>query len=223
MALKSRTSPTRFMALAFCAHLAACAGDLDDPARFVDALAPATGSGKVDAHASRDAALPGDASCSVASAKNVPKDVFIPACATAGCHNPIDLAGSLDLKSSDVASRLVGVQAHDGPGLYVATNGDPATSDLYLLLTPSFPFDNQMPLGLPPLDASTLACVRAWVTEQARSVTAGFALAPRGRTLTPCSRSPDALFRPSPPWLCSSRAAARRAEPALRAARTTRA
>jgi hypothetical protein len=149
--------------------IAACAGDLDDPQRFMDAAPPPVDAGKVDARtAPREAASQSDASCSPASAENVPKDVFVTACATAGCHNPVDLAGSLDLKSSGVASRLVGVQAHDGPGVYVATDGDPTKSDLYLLLTPSFPFDNQMPLGQPPLDAPTLGCVRAWIELQAK-------------------------------------------------------
>lgn len=140
----------------------ACAGDLDDPARFVDA-----GLG-VDSRTTMTEAV-GDASCSAEAALAVPEVVFAATCTRAGCHNPTDLGGSLDLLSKGAVSALVGTAAHDGPGVYVSTDGDPSTSDLYLLLTPAYPFDNQMPLGGPYLDAGTLACVREWIMQQKKS------------------------------------------------------
>lgn len=170
MAITSRALPSCLLIVA--TGQLGCAGDLRDPQRFQDAIAASGDAGK--AEGGRDAgATAVDAACSPTSAKNVPKDVFISTCTSSGCHNPTDLAGFLDLQSSGVASRLVGVQSHDGPGVYVSADGDPAKSDLYLLLTPAFPFDNQMPLGRTFLDAPTLACVRAWIADQATRADAG--------------------------------------------------
>ena len=152
------------------AFTAGCAGLLKAPQRFLEEAGTleTPDGGDVSVMATADAA------CSAASAAQVPETVFVANCAVSGCHNPTDQAGSLDLKSSDVAARLVGVSAHDGPGVYVAKSGDPSMSDLYLLLTPGFPFDDQMPLGGPFLDAESLACVRSWIQSQApRSKDAG--------------------------------------------------
>jgi hypothetical protein len=169
------------------AALTACPGSLDDPGRFLidggaqpaaDVTTGADVSHPLDVierhDVSVEAALVVDAGCSKGAAAAVPSSIFIPTCTASGCHNPTDLAGNLDLESANVASRLVGVQAGNGPGVYVSTNGDPATSDLYLILTPAFPFDNQMPLGGPPfLDSADLACVQGWIMQQARGADGG--------------------------------------------------
>jgi hypothetical protein len=127
----------------------ACAGTLDDPARFeTQALSdsgPANGDG-------------GRAAC-----PDTP-DLFAKACSSAGCHGPVDKIQGLDLQSPNVASRLVGVRAMGGGLLIDPAN--PNQSVIYTKLTPTPPFGARMPSGEPALDDATVACVLSWVAEQ---------------------------------------------------------
>jgi hypothetical protein len=130
-----------------------CPGTLDDPGAFLDAAHDAAGP-------AADAGVPEDPSC-----PDVPQSVFLPNCTSAGCHNAQSKIQGLDLQSPDVASRLVGVPATEGPGLLIDPSA-PQSSVLYLKLTPMPPFGARMPLaGM--IDDATIACVLAWVTEQA--------------------------------------------------------
>jgi hypothetical protein len=92
-------------------------------------------------------------------------------CTGSGCHSSSSMAQGLDLQSPDVASRLVGIAATEGPGLLIDPSS-PSDSVLYLKLTANPPFGVRMPLGGTPLDASTLACVLAWITQEASSADA---------------------------------------------------
>jgi hypothetical protein len=86
--------------------------------------------------------------------------IFVPRCATAGCHSTGDHVASLDLQSPDVDARLVGKPATGGDGLLI----DPLYTDGSVLirkLTPAPPFGEQQPPGA-PLDTFTLDCIRAW-------------------------------------------------------------
>ena len=98
-------------------------------------------------------------------------DFLAATCTGSGCHGSSNKAQGLDLQSPDVASRLVGISATEGPGLLIAPSS-PSDSILYLKLTATPPFGARMPLGGTPLDASTLACVLAWITQEASSVDA---------------------------------------------------
>jgi hypothetical protein len=83
-------------------------------------------------------------------------------CTASSCHNASDEAQGLDLQSPDVASRLVGVMATEGPGLLVDPSA-PSASILYLKLMASPPFGAQMPLGQKPLPGATTACILDWI------------------------------------------------------------
>jgi hypothetical protein len=124
-----------------------CPGSLDDPARF---LPDAGGSG------ADGAACP-----------DVPTTVFVPICATAGCHTAADKIQGLDLESPNPASRLVGACARGGGLLANPTN--PSQSVVYTKLTITPPFGSRMPLGKPSLDDATTACVLAWISAQTGS------------------------------------------------------
>jgi hypothetical protein len=120
---------------------AGCPGSLDDPARFLSGVG-------------------GDGS----ACPDIPTTVFVPICATAGCHTAADKIQGLDLQSPDAASRLVGACARGG-GLLVDP-ANPSDSVVYTKLTFTPPFGSRMPLGKPPLDDATTACVLAWISAQ---------------------------------------------------------
>jgi hypothetical protein len=89
--------------------------------------------------------------------------LFTTTCTASLCHDASYKAQGLDLASPHVATRLVGVAATEGPGLLIDPS-TPSRSILYVKLTDGPPFGARMPLGLPPLDTSTTACVLAWIT-----------------------------------------------------------
>jgi hypothetical protein len=153
--------PHRFsLALAGVLGLTAgCPGTLEDQAAFLAAL-------RTDGGLEADARTPeGGANC-----LDVPQAVFMPSCALSGCHDAKSKTQGLDLQSPNVASRLVGIPATEGPGLLVDPSA-PSNSVLYLKLTPMPPFGARMPLaGM--LDDAAIACVLAWITEQANAANA---------------------------------------------------
>jgi hypothetical protein len=132
-----------------------CPGTLDDPARFLDAGAAADVSAPVE----------GDEAGAGGSCPDVP-GLLAQTCTASTCHSASNKAQGLDLQSPDVAARLVGVPATEGAGVLIDPSA-PAKSVLYAKLTASPPFGARMPLGAAPLDAPTLACVLAWVTQAA--------------------------------------------------------
>jgi hypothetical protein len=120
----------------------ACPGALEDPALF----------------------LSNDLAHDASSCPDIPTQVFLPACASAGCHSAASKDLGLDLESPDVASRLVGVRATGG-GLLVDP-AHPATSVVYTKLTPMPPYGARMPFESQPLDDATIACVLDWISQQ---------------------------------------------------------
>jgi hypothetical protein len=129
----------RVFALALVVAAAGCPGSLADPARFT------------------------------ATCADVPTQILVARCATAGCHDAADRAGALDLESAHVSVRLVGVAATGGEGLLI----DPANPDGSVLvrkLTAAPPFGRQDPPGA-PLEPATLDCIRDWVRSVAKSCT----------------------------------------------------
>jgi hypothetical protein len=142
----------RFRFVGACALVlgaGACAGTLDDPARFETQALSDSGLAGGDG---------GGAACPV-----IP-DLFAQACSSAGCHGQVDKIQGLDLQSPNVASRLVGVRAMGGGLLLDPAN--PNQSVIYTKLTPTPPFGARMPSGKPALDDATVACVLSWVGEQ---------------------------------------------------------
>jgi hypothetical protein len=137
-----------------------CPGTLDDPARFVDAGA----AGAADVSAPVQGEEAGEAGA-LGSCPDVPA-LLAQTCTASTCHSASNKAQGLDLQSPDLAARLVGVPATEGPGLLVDPSA-PTKSVLYAKLTANPPFEARMPLGAAPLDAPTLACVLDWVTQTA--------------------------------------------------------
>jgi hypothetical protein len=138
-----------------------CPGTLEDPERFLEA-----GAGQP----APQGEMPGEeggASVDAGNCPDVPQAVFIPNCTGASCHNAKDKAQGLDLQSPGVGARLVGAAATEGPGLIIDPSS-PSNSVLYKKLTANPPFGARMPLGS-MLDDATVACVLAWITEQASS------------------------------------------------------
>jgi hypothetical protein len=133
----SPSIPFRMATVALVAACAGCPGNLEDPGRFM-----ANG---------------------MAACPDVPQEVFLKICGTAGCHSTADKMLGLDLQSPDVASRLTGVSAMGGPGLLIDPSS-PAMSVIYTKLTPTPPFGVRMPFARTPLDDSTIACVLQWIT-----------------------------------------------------------
>jgi hypothetical protein len=156
----------RHLAVAGCVALvtatAGCPGTLADPALFLAALDASATNGDASATNEDGGACP-----------DIP-DFFAATCTGSTCHSSSNKAQGLDLQSPDVASRLVGIAATEGPGLLIDPSS-PSDSILYLKLTASPPFGAQMPLAETPVDASTLACVLAWITQEASSADAAVA------------------------------------------------
>jgi hypothetical protein len=140
--------PARIGALGALVVCTACAGTLDDSARFL-----------TDAGPDSVTDLATDGGC-----PDIPTQVFRPECAGAGCHSAASKQADLDLESPDVASRLVGVRAMGGGLLVDPTH--PAASVLYTKLTPTPPYGARMPLVGTLLDGATMTCVLDWISQQ---------------------------------------------------------
>jgi hypothetical protein len=126
----------------------ACAGKLDRPERFAYlGDAGDAGPGPVAS---------GDGGCDPVT------DIFPPSCTTSACHSAQSQQGNLDLQSAGLPQRLVGKQAHGGPGLLIDPV-HPAQSVLLLKVSDNPPFQFQMPLGAAPLTADEIACLTSWV------------------------------------------------------------
>jgi hypothetical protein len=103
---------------------------------------------------------------SVLGCPDVPQSIFLPTCASGPCHNSQTQAQHLDLQAPNLAMRLVGVPSTEGPGLLIDPAA-PSDSVLYTKLSVAPPFGARMPMGKTALDNEDIACVLAWITEQA--------------------------------------------------------
>jgi hypothetical protein len=148
-----------------------CAGTLDDPGRFLDAAdSDVTES---EASVAVDAQLSGaDEVTSSPTCGDAPEEIFLPNCTGTGCHNSQDKAQGLDLQSPNLATRLIGVPATEGPGLLIDPT-TPSSSVLYAKVTAIPPFGARMPLGATPLSSQTISCVLAWITQEATAAPSG--------------------------------------------------
>lgn len=137
----------------------ACAGTLDDPQRFATTTDPIE-------TAPPAPATPAPATPAPACG-DVPKDVLLTTCATAGCHAAQSSAAALDLESPDVLKRLADKSATGGAGLLVDTH-EPDKSLLYAKCVRPAPFGGTMPPST-PLDPAALECLRVWVATAAKA------------------------------------------------------
>jgi predicted CxxxxCH...CXXCH cytochrome family protein len=148
--------------VALVAATSACAGTLEDPERFIAAL------GVGDAGLADESQPPPASDGAVAgNCPDIP-GLFAQTCTAASCHSASTKSQGLDLQSPNLAARLVGAPATEGPGLLIDPSA-PSQSILYEKLTANPPFGARMPLAATPLDDATMACVLAWITRQASS------------------------------------------------------
>lgn len=103
----------------------------------------------------------GGASCKPDLA-SIQAAIFVPSCASAGCHAATDPAASLDLASADVGSRLIEAPSATCARTLVVP-GNPELSFLYEKMTVNAPScGERMPAGA-TLTAEQAECVRAWI------------------------------------------------------------
>jgi len=138
--------------------LLGCPGAIDDPAPFVAARL--------------DSGAP-PARCP--EGVSVTRDLFIPHCATAGCHDTDTQLINLDLESPGVAARLIGRRAAACGQRALVDPNDPERSALLLKLRAAPPCGDRMPLGTPALSNEEIACVRAWIIRRGEEPDAGTA------------------------------------------------
>lgn len=119
--------------------------------------------------ASRESSTQTDAT-SEGGTSNCPSDVnatiIMAKCATAGCHSTMARAGSLDLESPNLGSRLIGVAATSAacaPRMLVTVTNGTADGVLFGRLLENPPCGLRMPLGMPGLSANEIACLRSYV------------------------------------------------------------
>ena len=174
--------------VALIAATSACPGTLEDPERFLAAaggdsgsaqgIQPPVGSEAGGGGSGGGGSGSGGSGGGSSACPDIP-GLLGQTCTASGCHNASSKAQGLDLQSPDLASRLVGAPATEGPGLLIDPS-TPSNSILYEKLTAMPPFGARMPLGGAPLDSATLACVLAWITQEASSAGAGEGGAPGG-------------------------------------------
>jgi hypothetical protein len=131
---------TAIFATAVPLALAACAGELGDPARFED-----------------------PAECGL----DVQEDILIPRCAVAGCHLSGDPVAGLEYLTGGLPDRLVDVEAAACPDRMLIDSADPDASFI-LVRTSETPMCGdemlaRMPFLRDPLSDYELACLRSWV------------------------------------------------------------
>ncbi len=145
------------LALLLCATgLVGCPGAIDDPAPFIAAR--------------MDSGAP-PARCP--EGVSVTRDLFIPHCATSGCHDSETQLINLDLQSPGVAARLIGRRSAACGQRALVDPNDPERSALLLKLRAAPPCGDRMPLGTPPLSNEEVACVRAWIIRRGEEPDAG--------------------------------------------------
>ncbi len=95
------------------------------------------------------------------------EDVFVPKCASAGCHAGERASAGLDLTAGAAHASLVGKHARRRPDRLLVGPGDPEGSYLVERLVPGGDTP-LMPLGGKPLEAAEVDRIRAWIRDGAK-------------------------------------------------------
>jgi len=91
--------------------------------------------------------------------------VFTPTCI--GCHSGANAPQGLQLTAGNSAANLINVPAPRDPTQIRVIPGNPDGSLLIQKLEGTATLGARMPLGQPPLDPSTIAVIRQWITNGA--------------------------------------------------------
>ena len=96
---------------------------------------------------------------------SIQDNVFTPTCI--GCHSGANAPQGLQLTAGNSAANLINVPAPRDPTQIRVIPGNPDGSLLIQKLQGTATLGARMPLGQPPLDPSTIAVIRLWITNGA--------------------------------------------------------
>ena len=94
-------------------------------------------------------------------------NIFVPNCATTGCHLGAGAPQGLRLDDANSYGMLVGVASSEESSILRVAPGDSGNSYLIHKLEGSASVGAQMPLNAPALDQATINVIRQWITDGA--------------------------------------------------------
>lgn len=130
-----------FIALLLLLASSACAGDLENPERFLDG---------------------GQLSSTCSPGVDGVAEILEASCTASGCHGAYAPNVAPDLASPGIATRLVDVTSQGCTDRVLVDSANPQDSYLLEKLRPDPSCGNQMPLG-GTLSEDDIACVEQWV------------------------------------------------------------
>jgi hypothetical protein len=120
------------------------------------------------------------------SFQSIQDNVFTAICSA--CHAGANAPLGLRLDAGNSYALLVGVPSAESPSTLRIKPGDPDNSYLVMKIEGRAAVGGRMPLGGPPLSASTIAEIRQWITDGAAQASA----APAGKSLQITTAAPAA-------------------------------
>lgn len=94
-------------------------------------------------------------------------NVFVPSCATTGCHLGAGAPQGLRLDDANSYGLLVGVASSEVSSILRVAPGDPDNSYLIRKLEGTASVGAQMPLNAPPIEQVSIDVIRQWITDGA--------------------------------------------------------
>ncbi len=94
-------------------------------------------------------------------------NIFVPNCATTGCHLGAGAPQGLRLDDANSYGMLVGVASSEESSILRVAQGDPDNSYLIQKLEGSASIGAQMPLNAPALKQASIDVIRQWITDGA--------------------------------------------------------
>jgi len=94
-------------------------------------------------------------------------NVFVPNCATTGCHLGAGAPQGLRLDDANSYGMLVGVPSSESGSKLRVAPGDPDNSYLIQKLEGTASVGAQMPLNAPPIEQASIDVIRQWITDGA--------------------------------------------------------
>jgi hypothetical protein len=101
----------------------------------------------------------------VAEFQSIQDHVFTPICTR--CHAGASAPEGMILEEGRAYDMIVNVPSGEVPTLMRVAPGDPDNSYLFHKISGTQEVGDRMPLGLPPLDAETIAAIRQWIEDGA--------------------------------------------------------
>ena len=102
-----------------------------------------------------------------ANFSEIQANIFVPNCATTGCHLGAGAPQGLRLDDANSFGLLVGVPSSEASSTLRVAPGDPGNSYLIQKLEGSASVGAQMPLGAPALEQASIDVIRQWISDGA--------------------------------------------------------